>query len=446
MKRKNIKKSDYLDVVGQKLSKAADYLRHGPLGKKGELRDDVGLQYTFSNILDIAGNLYDANMQGGNGFFKDPVADRLANFSDNSGYGDVSLVTTVGAIDVTILTMANSLVPFVSVDRSMANPQDTIYYQNLVATQTVGSLNQDDIAQGSFLPPNNNVNLGPATATASVTGTGSGSPTISFNTYLLPGQVGISILLSSVTYTGSDFKGDGFIYMGNGYAGGAVTVNYQTGVVTFATLANTAVATATVIQDVGKDSTGGAITKVKSVYVPTQLITEPHQIILEDNAHNTMVMNKIFANSKRVAGLGDYTAVQFTRVAQVYTEDINRMLLKIIVALGAADGSPQTLSLASYGVSSFAETKNDLVSRFFIGMRTKFIQATNVPPTVCVTSSRGAAELESNPIKWIPAPSFYTQLNGFAGTFDGMPVFRHLSGFARKLNYCYVLYGNKTAR
>jgi hypothetical protein len=414
----SISKDKYLDTVRAKLRGAEKALRHGPLGALGMIRDDMGIQFTFSNILNIAESFYEE--KGG----EDPVAQRIANFS-GTGYADVSNVATVGAIDVTILTLANSLVPFLAVDRSMANPNDTIYYDQLVAVNTAGGVTAGDVVSPNFAPPNSNINLGPANAVlTSATGSGA-AVTLNFNAYLVPGQVSVVVTpASGPAILGKDYSADGNIYF-NGNVGGA-TVNYATGAVVFAGLLSGAVAVVTVLLDVAQDTTGGNILKIKQQLVSTALVTTPKYLIFEQDSHNTAYIKKILTNAKSVNQGGDYTSLHFSKVTDIYTEDINRNLLKVLVTLGGADPAPNLLSLSSYSVTgSFNATKDDLVHRFFINMRSAYLAKTDVAPTVCVCNTVGSAELESSPTKFIKSPSFYTMLNGVVGTYDGMPVFRH---------------------
>jgi len=424
MRRQNVKKDDYIGAIGQKLQKAKKYLMYGPLGEDAApLRDEQGIMQTFSNVINIGENFYDRT--GGVDVVADSIitgGGRLTNFSGES-YGNVSLVQTMGAIDVTIMTLANSLIPFLAVDRSMANPVDTIYYANLVSTNAAGGVGINTELMNNFAPPNPNVNLGPAVLTQTVTATGA-SQTIAFNEYIVASTVQVVITHSAVAYNGQDFAKDGNVYY-NGFAA-PTTVNYQTGLITIASgLTNGDTIAVTALLDVENDTAGSNILKVRSEHIPTTLTSQPKSFIFEENEHANMYMARIMAQAAKAGGVTDYRDLYFSRLTNMYIEDINRDLIKILVAISATV-TPITLDLTTYTAStSFAETKNDLIANFFIKCRSDFISRNNIPCTVCVTSTKGTSLLENHPTKWVAGPNYRTQLNGFVGTFDGVPVYRH---------------------
>lgn len=429
---RSINKDAYLGAVAEKLGSAQQFLAHGTMGKSmGLIRNAEGLQVTNSNILTVAENLCDVAKN-------DSLADHIANFS-GTGYADVANVATVGAIDVTIAVQANSLVPFLCVDRAMANPVDTIYYMNLTATNNAGGLEIGDVANGNFTAPNNSIVLQAPTPSMS-SESGASTLTANFATQVMPGTIKVEALDAEgkVVATGQDFGKDGKIYFNNTSAAGtSLNLTVITGTVVY-TGNNAGTVTVnvtgegidkvqvTVMSDPTWDSEGANILKVKQDWVNQQLVTTPVNIILELNAHSSAYMAKIAAKAERVSGTVDYQTMAFDKVNQIYVENINRMVIKALVLTELSSGvAPLELNLTSYGVDSFSMTKDDLVNQFIIGMRTQFLARTGVQPTVIVTGTRGAALLESNKDKWIPSPTFYTQQNGLAGTFNGIPVYRH---------------------
>jgi len=438
---KTISKDQFLSSVQQKLGNLKPLLLSGGMddNRPSNLRDDMGVAMTFSNVLTVSENLYDQRR----GLEVDSMAQAICNFS-NAGLADVTDVKTVGAIDVTILSMATSLVPFLCVDRGMSNPEDTIYYSNLVATRAGGGLTEGQIADGNFLPPNSSVNLGPADATLSfvaAAGSGASGTVLAFGQPLLPGNVTVSIIISAVTYVGQDFGRDGVIYFKDGAVTQSVTVDYVTGEVTTTdSIIDGDTMSSVVTLDVTQDSSATEALRVKADYVSTQLTTGPKNIIYEQNAHSAMYMQRILDKAATVGGL-DYTSLHFNRVMQIYVEDINRDVLKALVSAAAVGGQSVTAeSLVPYNTglaTASAGAKNDRVSRFIIDMRTEFLSATGVAPTVIVTGTKGSAELENHPTKFVKNTNFYGVLNGLVGYFDGMPLFRH--------NYLDSIEGGSTA-
>jgi len=424
-----ISKDQFVDTVSKKLKESSKTLQYGPMLHEdgtpmaAPLRDERGLVHTFSNLIGLAENLYDSRIGQGMETI-DPLAEHIANFS-GVGYADVAKVSTLGALDVTILTYADSLVPFVSIDRVMDDPVDVVYYNNLVAIAAAGGVSEGDKVLDNFSPDNSNVNLG-SVKTDSATAAGA-THDIDFSTYLLAKSVVVTITDdsdSNKVYEGRDFNGDGAVFF-SGACPFSATIDYSTGVVAVAglTVGDGISVTATV--DTVRDPDASNVLRVKSDYVPTMLETFSRNIILEQNMQSTMHMNKIMARSSRVQGdAGSHAVLAASRVAQVQIEDVNKFLLRKIVS--ATAGTPDvTISLAGYGVDTFAETKNDIVGQFFIDMKTDFLSKIGVSPTACVAGSKAVARLMNVPVRFVPAPLIDSQQNGFIGTFDGMPIYRH---------------------
>jgi hypothetical protein len=425
-------KKKYMGAVAEKLRRSEKYLRHGSDGNAQiELRDDMGIQQTFSNVLEVADTFYEITKG------QDGVVGLMNNFS-SAGLSDVSDVQTIGAIDVTIVTLANSLVPFLCVDRAMSNPVDTIYYQNLVAVNSAGGVTEGDIVSDNFANPNSDVTLNGSALSGNVTG--AGAPiALDIGGFITPGTVAITFTPDGGSpIVGRDLAANGIIYFAGGSAP-VLTVNYTTGVISSAgNIALNDVVAAVAVEDSGSDSTGAGILKVKADLVPTQLETAPKQLILESNAQAAAYMGKIMKNASRVGGATDYVSLQFQKVSNTYTEDVNRDIIRNLVAMAAGlGGNVQALDLSTYGGGQFVATKNDLVNRFIIAMRTNFLSRTGIQPTVIITSTKGTAELESNKESFVKSPNFYGTMNGLAGTFDGVPVFRH--------NYLDQIEGGSTA-
>jgi hypothetical protein len=425
----NVTKQDYLDAVAQKLVACKGLLSHGPVVDKDKkpignpFRDDIGVSVSFSNVLSIAENFY--NARNGQDVVANYTQSAITNFSGGETYGDVSQVQTVGAIDVTIVLLTQSLIPYLAVDRSMNNPVDTIYYANIIADSTAGGVSAGDTVIGNFAPPNANVNLGPALYQQSITaGAVTTTETFNVNQYIVPGTVNIQLLRGGVSYTISDVKKDQILYC-NGLAIPG-TVNYTTGVIILTSgVAQGDVITVNALQDVGADSSGAQILKLRPQHTPVQLVSSPKQFIFNENEAANMYMNKMMAIASRAGGVTDYRALHFGRLTNAYIENINRDLLNALIKIGNAV-NPILLNLGQYAVGgSFSMTKDDVITKFFIDMRSDLLSRTNTPASVCVTGTQGASLLQSVKDRWVAAPNFFTVQNGYVGTFDGMPVYRH---------------------
>jgi len=422
---------EYMNAVDGKLHQAAPWLKKGVLQDRGNIRDDMGLMHTFSNIKDIAATMWTLNKG------RDFVAEEISNFS-GAGYSDVSQVSTIGAIDITIITLSTSIIPYLCIDRSMANPVDTIYYSRLVADGASEGLTDGVDVVPNLGAPNVGSTLGGA---KTVTQAAATSGAISTAVDIIPGTIVVTAVQSGNTFTGTDSGSNGLInfspifvsnapvaFVGSIYIGAAGVVNYRTAVITSAGMTSGTTLSVTFLTDQSSSTSGTGLTKVKPVWSPTQLVTRPKQIILEQNALAQANINKILANSASVGIGADYTNIHFTRISTLYTEIVNQDVINQFVAL--TDAAVSEIDLTNYNLSgtaqAFSLTKDDIVVRFIINMKSTFRKYNWIDPTVILTGTRGAAELESNNSgKWVPLTGIPGTQNGVCGTWDGMPVFRH---------------------
>lgn len=413
--------------IEQKLESCRDLFKYGRMGQAGnELRDDYGVQQCFSSILETAKHTIELNQRMYDNTRVDSTGDFLASFS-GVGYADVANVQTVGAIDVSIALKVDSLVPYVAVDRAMANPSDTIYFMNISASNDALArlgVNLGDEVSPNFKPLNDKVRLN----NQIVTEVFEGEP-VDFDHAIVPGTVKVVLTDGTKTVTGRDFEKNGVIYIPGVEE---AKVDYSTGIVTLTAVPAWATGETKVhaMLDSQAEPEGNAILKVKPSWVNVQLNTKPHQIILEENAQVAAYMAKISQNTSRVSSQADYTTLQFDRVVKTYKDEVNRELLWQVwnaanAEIDAGEAEAVSIDLSNYDATARNETRDDMVNGLIIDMKQAFLAKTTMEPTVIITGSKGAAELARNSMKWVRAPGFNNQLDGLAGTFDGTPVFRH---------------------
>lgn len=412
-------KRDYIKSVKEKLRIAAPLLRTGGMNFAGapEVRDDAGLEFTFANILQVAENHYD-NSAG-----RDQIASMITNFAGGGpGYSDASSVETIGAIDVTILAMSQSILPFLCIDRGMPTPTATIFWENLVAINAAGGVSANDVVFNNFAPLNTSVDLSMMTATASGTGTGADLVlTVVSGGRLIPGSVVVTLGTGPSAIVGKDFEKDGVVH----FSGSALvcTANYDAGTVTVASCTNALAVSVTARPDSSFTAAGAGVLKVKAQEEYLTLTTLPNEIQYQESAFQSLRMQRIASSAGGIIGV-DRRAVHFSRIVDIFTDYLSRAAIKLLIA-ATTGGIAVTLDLSDYDVaSSFADTRRDQVSRFVIQMKTKFRQTTSLTPTVIVTGSRGAAEIEADPVRFVKNPNFDRQLNGICGIYDGTPVYR----------------------
>lgn len=420
------KMNRYLNAVNAKLNSPSvkKLLMFGKIDSryaKG-IRDESGYHSTCNNIMQTAENVWSST--GG----VDAVAERIANFSQVQGYSDVTKVQTIGAIDVTIWALANSIIPYVAIDRGLATPVDTIYYQNIVATNSVGKISTDDKVLGNFAPPNVNLDIGLMSGSKSVPGADAAA-SVTLDGYAVPGQIKVTLNVGGTEYVGQDFGADGTVYFPSLPTGTTVTVNYNDKKVEVNTLATGDSMTVDYMNDMTKDIEGSSVLKVTSQWDNVQLVTTPKEVILEANLLNNAWMNKTYKFSGGTS-TKDYADLAFQRMTDVYVEAMNIDVLKTLVGRTIAEqtyheANKVSMNFSTYDVSKFATTKNDLISQFIISMSAKFLARTNVAPTSIVTGTSGVALLSGHGDKWVANPAGSKGLNGLAGYFDGLPVVRH---------------------
>lgn len=431
-----ISQRDYLNAVRMKLDNPVTrtLLTFGNTKGLGRpLRDEEGLKRTFSTILKSAENLW--TLTDG----RDDFARQVQNFSNNQGYESVASVKTVGAIDLTILALSSSLIPFICVDRPMDMPDATLYYNNLVALNNAGGVNTGDIVSGNFLPPNRKVNLGSVFTdeVAQLPNDGSTVEVVA-DKEILKRSVEITLNVEDnsgqviKSFVGKDYNGDGQILFtpeAYGYIGGAV-VDYTTGdgnaaqieVITKSGVANRITGTVKYQVDSTRTLTGENVLKVAPQWIGVTLSTQPQNIIVEDNLANRMYMAKanLIAGSKQ-----NVNDTLFTRTKNAFIEYLNNMVLMEMIANCNSASQNIELDLSTYSVGDFAETKNDLITLFISNIIAKYQGITNLLPTAIITGSYGVSLLSSVPTVWVANPDVAHGINGLAGYFNGMPVYRH---------------------
>lgn len=447
----DISRKEFIRIVGEKARAASELLTFGDLGPKFNkpVRDAQGLTQTFSNIYDEANTQYDYNGA------HDYVAGAIQTNFSAAGYSDVSNVTTMGAIDVTIRVLAKSLVPHVAVDRALADPVATVYFMDLVATNNVNGVKAGQTVVDNFAPIEA-PSLFSQTVKAVVDVAELGEKaaegaTLNLSTLIVPGKLHVRLLKdgsedknwedAKEVWHGYDYDADGNIIIGGAAVTGTVSYKGTDGVAGQVILTGDLSGYKTIVVEAEEDATsitdantdGDAQLTLKPEWKEIVLRTRPKTINLQQNIHANAVIQKIQARAALLGATANYTALAFNRITALYMEDINQDCIKHIVKM-AHDKSNEDVEIAFLDLTDYTgaqltarnETLEHLVFRFFVSMVTDFLRRTSLSPTVCITGSRGAAELRTNLSKFVPSETFASVQNGFAGTYDNIPVFRHI--------------------
>ena len=461
----NITRKEFIKIVGEKARAASELLTFGDLGPKFgfAVRDGQGLTQTFSNIYDEANTQYDYNGA------HDYVAGAIQTNFSAAGYSDVSSVSTMGAIDVTIRVLAKSLVPHVAVDRALADPAATVYFMDLVATNNVNGVKAGDTVVDNFAPieaPSlfsqtvktviegaKNEETGAVGAIGELYKDGA---TLNLSTLIVPGKLHVRLVEADSEATaeknwedgdpakvkhGYDYNADGNVIIGGVAVTGKVSYKGTDGIAGQVELSGDLSGYKAIIVEAEEDATsitdantdGDAQLTLKPEWKKIMLETRPKIINLQQNIHANAVIQKIQARAALLGATANYTALAFNRITALYMEDINQDCIKHIVKMAHSASNANIgvshLDLSQYNggqLTARNETVENLIFRFFVDMVADFLRRTNLAPTVCITGTKGAAELRTNQAKFVPSETFSSAQNGFAGTYDNIPVFRHI--------------------
>lgn len=415
----NKTEKDYINAVRKKLNseKVKTLLQRGCNFSEGRmLRDEIGYTMTKDTIETSCRNLYQST--------KGQVAfnNMFSNFSTSPSVDDVSDVRTVGAVDLSIVAMAQSLIPLVCVDRAMPNPEYTIYYTDLVAQNTAGGVTAGDVVRGNFEPANTDVNLG-SVKTAKVTVTAQGVPTVDALGMVMPKSVKIDIIEDgAVVRTGQDFLGNGTIMFGDLVANASTitaTINYETGAITF--LNNLDVDQEIVISAKQDAIEANTVLTVVPRWTHLTLVSQPNFINLQNNLMNMAYMQR--THSVATGGTDNpYNNILFQQVKSTYIESINTMILRQLIA--SRPTADVSFTMSNYGTDKFSTTKDDLVCQLVANMQANLYARTNQPMTALIVNTNAHALLSQVAVQWEPIKNTIG-LNGLMGYFGGIPVFRH---------------------
>lgn len=442
---KYVSKKQYLSAVARKLNDPTtkQLLQFGQTWKSGvpALRDGIGYEVTKKTILTSAANQFDLS-EGRVAFNQ-----QFSNFSAGATQEDVSDIKTVGAVDLTILNMSQSLIPFICVDRALEAIDATVYYNNLVAVNSAGGVQAGDVVWGNFNPPNTNVDLD---AKKSFSGTVSGTmATLDVGSNVIPKSVELKFFKNGALvgiagdYAGPTADGTGTIFVNLLANNESVTaanlpakasINYATGVITFTnpSTATTGITfTASATSDVVKGQsapTDNDVLTVEPQWTSIALKSTPMNIVLNNNMMNMMYMTKVNALATGKSG-NPYTDTIFQRVSNTYIEAVNNRVIRGMKA--SVTGVDVLADMTTYTVGgggsygSYAATKNDVIAQTVTNLKAAMLARCGVGVTALVANSIAVAMMETVPVLFTAAPNINNGLNGLVGYFNNIPVFRH---------------------
>ena len=446
-----------IDRAVDKLNKARGFLT------RNNLRTNEGYAHTFDRILQGVKNL-----DSGFGSYSDPLSSvfrgfsELRGFSEGPGLNAVANTKGVDVVDIGILTAVNSFIPYLAAERSMTKPEDLLTYQYLEAMNTAGGLTAGNTAVHPFKPINIGMDLSRGSGASTLDATGASTEVPVALAFEYPIAKGTTVATydadgagAGVAVLGADVRGDGKI-LWEGVAGVSLTINYATGAITSTEdLPEGAKVTVTAIPDTTSDSTGAKTLRLRPKNANIILTAEPNRIILETSMEQQAYMNRLLGNLISAGGKFDYGQVALEQLMNAFVYWINTDLVKATwnAAKTSIDdtllASTFTFDMTGYtggNFTQFAETKNDRLNAFLLGLQSKILSTSNKGITYWLVGVRGGEILANTGTSFIPTPLFAQQLNGVIGTYKGTPVLRHdyISAMdTASTNYAHILGGHR---
>jgi len=446
------KYQEFMSRVGAKLAKVQD-----KMVMPGLRNEEAVKVHTIGRILQSSKNFFFS--QSGDVF--DPIESVYTGFS--AGYSDVSGLEARGIEDITILGSVLSLIPFLAIERSMDSPEQTITFQKLIAMNAQTGISAGDTLLHPFQPMNLNVDLKLKTVTL-IIGTGASSVG-SFSGPIVKGAVLVRLVGNGLvggvygTLEGRDYSKDGVITWKytdkTDPSTGAtliqvptVTINYEAGTVTVAPVLATEVCTAIATVDGSSDADGSSILRVKPKFDTAVLIATPNNIILESSLESEAYRNKMMQNAMDAGMTMNMGEIAFKQLLEMYVKYVNNRLVSGILSVGALalvdqpSGAYIELDMSSYGLTSYAPTKDDMVQNFYLRMNTQLQRSSDHGVSAIVTGIEGANILANVMGRFKADPAFDQNVDGYVGTYNNVPVIRHrlvdLASEAKYINFYFI--------
>jgi len=446
------KYNEFMNRVGKKLS----YMQ-GKMVSPWRNEESVRI-HTIGRILQACKNLYFSS----SGDIYDPVESVYRGFS--VGYGDVAGLEARGVEDITILGAILSIVPYLSIERSMDAPEQSITYQVLKAMNSVGGLTAGDIARSPFAPHNLNINLELRTVSSVLTVGASG--TASFGAPIVKGGVLVKIQGDGTntvgTLEGKDLNKDGVIHwIYTSKPSGtlvsipdSVAIDYDAGTVTVTPVQDKATTTVYATIDGTADSDGSGILRVKPSFETTILKATPNNVILESSLESEAYRNKMLQNAIDAGMTIDMGEIAFRQLLEMYVDYINYRVAASTISAGELaktthqGGNYIEIDVSAYdngNYTQFSSTKDDRINKFILSANAHLMKISDRGATAILVGIEGANQLANVAGRFVEGPNFGTTADGFVGTYNNIPVIRHRAvDLASESKYANIYLVHKT--
>jgi len=134
----------YMKTVGAKISDAMnDILKSGNRNMKG-------LQFSALRLRQSAENLFFKYSH--NGEYNDPVKAIYRGFSESTSLSNVGNIAGVDVVDINIAATQQSILGYISAERGMEAPIQTLWFQGLKALNEVGGFGKNHWVNNPYTP------------------------------------------------------------------------------------------------------------------------------------------------------------------------------------------------------------------------------------------------------------------------------------------------------
>lgn len=257
--------SKYMKAVGAKVSASMkDILKSGN-------RNTKGLQFSAQRIIQSAENLFF------NKKFSDPVTAIYKGFSENVGLANTGNIAGVDVVDINIQATQQSVLGYLSAERGLDKPIDTLWFEGLkaLADHTSG-FKKGDWVNRPYMPMRKNIRNALRGAFAEVK---VGAEAIDLST--IAGK-DAELLMNTLQVVNADGKVvgkyvDGEIFFNDG----ATTATIENGIVTFTGAKEGYKMIVGIDKTTEKD--GKNTIKVKPATETLQVSAQPRRIHLEQS-------------------------------------------------------------------------------------------------------------------------------------------------------------------
>jgi len=424
----------YMKTVGAKISDAMnDILKSGNRNMKG-------LQFSALRLRQSAENLFFKYSH--NGEYNDPVKAIYRGFSESTSLSNVGNIAGVDVVDINIAATQQSILGYISAERGMENPVQTLWFQGLKALNEVGGFGKNHWVNNPYTPMSRKIRNAVRGAFAEVPVSEiTGDVTVDTIIAAAEGKAGREGQINKETLqviAGDKVIGkyvDGEIYFTDG------SKVDEDGKITIATEGAKIIAAI----DKTTEKDGKNTLKMKPATETMQVAAKPRRIQLENSYEDNAFMNKQAFQLSQSGITLDYGKIAVNQLLDTYVKFLD--FDSVITTAEAIEKFDECdmLDLTDYMLTtSDVGAKNDVINNALMKLNTALMQKCGFGYTALLVDSAAAIELGNNKESFVANPTFDQTLDGLVGTFRGIPVIRHhaLDGAYDDANGTYgVVYG-----